>query len=411
VATSDLSSVRNIGIAAHVDAGKTTLTERVLFYTGALHKIGEVHDGDAHTDFLAEEQAHGITIMAAVTKARWADHLIQIVDTPGHVDFTIEVERSMRVLDGCVVVMDGVRGVEPQTETVWRQRTKYEVPACFFINKMDRPGADYERALDSIRERLKGEPIPVCVPLDGDVVNLVTRERHAFGGDRGSEVTTTVCDDETWEQLADLRETMLLAAAEVDEELEELVLMEEEIDPEQVWAALRTATIAGRIQPVFGGSALKNYGVQPMLDGVIKVLPSPLDKPPSVATTVDGDEVLIEMDETKPLAGLVFKVQMFDGRRRLFVRSRSPSPTARAGSRPSGSRGSSTWTRTRPPSWPRPPPARSWPWRACATRPLATPCVTPSTWCCWSPSKRASRCWAWPSSPSPPRTKASCSRR
>lgn len=165
MATNDLSKVRNIGIAAHVDAGKTTLTERILFYTGALRKIGEVHDGQAHTDYIPEEQEHGITIMAAVTRAEWLDYQVQIIDTPGHVDFTIEVERSMRVLDGCVVVLDGVRGVEPQTETVWRQRNKYKVPACFFINKMDRPGADYRRCLETISKKLGGEPVPVIVPV------------------------------------------------------------------------------------------------------------------------------------------------------------------------------------------------------------------------------------------------------
>jgi len=160
----DLSPVRNIGIAAHVDAGKTTLTERVLFYTGASHKIGEVHDGAAHMDYLAEEQQHGITITSAVTKAPWKDHLLQIVDTPGHVDFTIEVERSMRVLDGCVIVLDGVRGVEPQTETVWRQRCRFGLPTLFFVNKMDRPGADFDHALASIRRRLRAEPVPVTCP-------------------------------------------------------------------------------------------------------------------------------------------------------------------------------------------------------------------------------------------------------
>ena len=193
----DLSPVRNIGIAAHVDAGKTTLTERVLFYTGASHKIGEVHDGAAHMDYLAEEQQHGITITSAVTKAPWKDHLLQIVDTPGHVDFTIEVERSMRVLDGCVIVLDGVRGVEPQTETVWRQRCRFGLPTLFFVNKMDRPGADFDHALASIRRRLKAEPVPVTVPVPERqaLIHLIDRTLLRFEGDQGERVVAAPCPE------------------------------------------------------------------------------------------------------------------------------------------------------------------------------------------------------------------------
>src|SRR5687768_7211539 len=181
----DLAHVRNIGIAAHVDAGKTTLTERVLFYTGASYKIGEVHDGAAHMDWQPEEQEHGITITAAVTQCPWKEHLIQIVDTPGHVDFTIEVERSMRVLDGAVIVMDGVRGVEPQTETVWRQANRHHVPRFVFVNKMDRPGADYDRTLAMIQERLRDAPVPVCVPLPDErtVLHVIERVAYTFGGE------------------------------------------------------------------------------------------------------------------------------------------------------------------------------------------------------------------------------------
>lgn len=319
----DLSHVRNIGIAAHVDAGKTTLTERVLFYTGANHKIGEVHDGQAHMDYIPEEQEHGITIMAAVTKASWGDHLIQVVDTPGHVDFTIEVERSMRILDGAVVVLDGVRGVEPQTETVWRQRTRFELPAMFFINKMDRPGADFRRAMDSIRERLGGEPVPVCVPLpdEGRVVHLIDKTSIRFEGDNGENVVTEPVDEATWESLADLRETLLLAVAEVDEELEEMVLMEEEPSADQVRAALRKATLLGQANPCFGGSALKNQGVQPLLDGVIALLPAPKDRPPSEAVNPKtGSEELVEMENEGPFCALAFKVQMLEGRRHVFAR-------------------------------------------------------------------------------------------
>lgn len=322
MATNDLSKVRNIGIAAHVDAGKTTLTERILFYTGALRKIGEVHDGQAHTDYIPEEQEHGITIMAAVTRAEWLDHQVQIIDTPGHVDFTIEVERSMRVLDGCVVVLDGVRGVEPQTETVWRQRNKYQVPACFFINKMDRPGADYRRCLETIGKKLGGEPIPVIVPLpdEGTVVNLVTRIASSFHGEQGEEVREERVNDDTWESLADLRETLLLAAAEFDEELEELVLMDEEVPEEQLWSALRAACLSGQVYPCFGGSALKNLGVQPLLDSLVKIMPAPGEGPLSKAVDMKGSEVELPMDKDAPLAALVFKVQHFDGRKRMFCR-------------------------------------------------------------------------------------------
>ena len=318
----DLSQVRNIGIAAHVDAGKTTLTERVLYYTGASHKIGEVHDGEAHMDYIPEEQEHGITIMAAVTKANWKDHLIQVVDTPGHVDFTIEVERSMRVLDGCVIVLDGVRGAEPQTETVWRQRNKFNLPALFFVNKMDRPGADFRRCLESITERLGGEPVAVTCPLPDDkaVIHLIDKQLIRFSGDKGEIVTVEEVDEDTWASTLDLRETLYLAVADLDEAIEEAVLMEEEPDAEALWAALRQACIGGRVHPCFGGTALKNQGVQPLLDGVLRLLPAPLDRPASIATDLRGEEVLVEMDSKQPFAALAFKVQMWEGRRHVFAR-------------------------------------------------------------------------------------------
>ena len=235
----DLSRLRNIGVVAHVDAGKTTLTERLLYYAGASHKIGEVHDGQAHMDYLAEEQAHGITITAAVTHLPWQGHTLQLIDTPGHVDFTIEVERSMRVLDGCVVVLDGVRGVEPQTETVWRQRTRFGLPALFFVNKMDRPGADFAKALASIRERLGAEPAPVTVPLEeGEVVHLIERKLLQFAGEQGERVIAAPCPDLLWEQVRPLRESLLLAVADADDALAELVLadlesVEKRIDRQQ----------------------------------------------------------------------------------------------------------------------------------------------------------------------------------
>jgi elongation factor G len=319
----DLSRVRNIGIAAHVDAGKTTLTERMLYYAGVSHKIGEVHEGAAHMDYMVEEQMHGITISSAVTKLPWREHLIQLIDTPGHVDFTIEVERSMRVLDGCAIVLDGVRGVEPQTETVWRQRTKFRLPTLFFINKLDRPGADFGRALATVRERLNAEPVAVTVPLfdyDGSVVHLIEKTRVCFTGERGEQVDVAPCDEATWERARSWRESLLLAAAEMDDALAEQVLAEEEPEPAVVWAALRQATLAGKACPCFAGSALRNQGVQPLMDGVVRLLPAPTERPPSLAHRPGGGEEWVAMEADGPLAALAFKVQMWEGRRHVFAR-------------------------------------------------------------------------------------------
>jgi len=317
-----LARVRNIGIAAHVDAGKTTLTERILFYTGASHKIGEVHNGAAHMDWMAEEQQHGITITAAVTRAPWRDHLLQIVDTPGHVDFTIEVERSMRVLDGVIVVLDGVRGVESQTETVWRQRCRFGLPVLFFVNKMDRPGADFLRVLAHIRERLGVEPVALTVPLPEQdaVVDLVGRRLLRFAGEQGERVDAGPCPDDLWEQVAPQREALLLGAAEVDETLADEVLAGGEPAPERIIAALRTGTLSGSLFPCFGGSALRNLGVQPVMDAAIDLLPAPLDRPPAHARQPDGSVEEIVLGDRGPLVALVFKVQMWDGRRHCFTR-------------------------------------------------------------------------------------------
>lgn len=318
----DLSHIRNIGIAAHVDAGKTTLTERILFYTGVSHKIGEVHDGAAHMDYLAEEQEHGITITSAVTKAPWRDQVLQVVDTPGHVDFTIEVERSMRVLDGCILVLDGVRGVEPQTETVWRQRSRFNLPALFFVNKMDRPGADFGRALTSIRKRLHAEPVAITVPLPEQqaVVHLIDQTLLRFRGEQGERVESVPCPASLWTELAAHRESLLLAAAEVDDALAELVLAGEEPPAEAIWSALRRATLAGRVFPCFGGSALRNQGVQPLLDGIVRLLPAPLDRPPALARRPNGGTETVQMGSEGPAVALVFKVQMWEGRRHAFAR-------------------------------------------------------------------------------------------
>ncbi len=318
----DLAPIRNIGIAAHIDAGKTTLTERMLYYTGASYKIGEVHDGQAHMDYLVEEQNHGITITSAVTKAPWKGHLIQLIDTPGHVDFTIEVERSMRILDGCVIVLDGVRGVEPQTETVWRQRNKFGLPALFFINKLDRPGADFELVLNTLRKRLAIEPVAVTVPLRGQraIIDLIDKTLVRFSGEQGETVEETPCDESTFTTVASYREALLFAAAEGDDALAEIVLSGGEPQADAVWKALRKATLNGKSYPCFVGSALRNYGVQPLLDGIVRLLPSPLDRPPSVAHRPDGRLEQVAMNDEGPFVGLAFKVQLWDGRRHVFAR-------------------------------------------------------------------------------------------
>jgi elongation factor G len=322
---SRLSHVRNIGVAAHVDAGKTTLTERILFYAGASYKIGEVHDGAAHMDYLAEEQRHGITITSAVTKAPWRDCTIQLVDTPGHVDFTIEVERAMRVQDGCILVLDGVRGVEPQTETVWRQRARFNLPALFFVNKMDRPGADFAASLAAIRDRLKAEPVPIAVPvLEGEgapyIVHLIDKTRIRFVGPQGETVESESCPEDLWGRLGPEREALALAAAEFDESVADLVLAGETPSTEALRAAVRRGTLAGRLFPCFGGSALRNYGVQPLLDGVLDFLPAPQDRPPAIGLRPDGTAEEVSIGGEGPLVALAFKVQMWEGRRHVFAR-------------------------------------------------------------------------------------------
>ncbi|WPL19915.1 Elongation factor G [Thiorhodovibrio winogradskyi] len=324
-----LQRVRNIGVAAHVDAGKTTLTERILFYTGALHKIGEVHQGAAHMDWMAEEQEHGITITAAVTRAHWQEHLLQIIDTPGHVDFTIEVERAMRVLDGLILVLDGVRAVEPQTETVWRQRCHFQLPTLFFVNKMDRPGADFIQAMADIATRLGVQPVALTVPLPerAAVIDLIHQELIEFRGEQGEQPKRSPCPDALWQGVADLRESLLLAAAEVDESLAEPALTGAPIAPEALLGALRQGTLEGRLFPCFGGSALRNLGVQPLLDAVVALLPAPSDRPAMTArhlpATPESPEPAAEsivIGDDGPLAALVFKVQLWDGRRHCFTR-------------------------------------------------------------------------------------------
>ena len=310
-----LEKTRNIGIMAHIDAGKTTTTERILYYTGKNYKIGEVHDGGATMDWMVQEQERGITITSAATTCFWEDHRINIIDTPGHVDFTVEVERSLRVLDGAVAVFDGVAGVEPQTETVWRQANKYNVPRICFINKMDRLGADFYAALDSIKDRLEANTAVLQLPIGAEgnykgVVDLVTMEAlvwldEELGANWEVQEIPADMKDDAEAYRADLIETV----ASVDETLLEKFIAEEEISVDELRAAIRKATIAGEIIPVLNGTAFKNKGVQPLLDAVVWYLPSPVDLPPVTGTSLKGDQQLERPpSDDAPFAALAFKI-------------------------------------------------------------------------------------------------------
>ena len=310
----DLTKVRNIGVIAHIDAGKTTTTERILYYTGMVHKIGEVHDGAATTDWMAQERERGITITSAAITADWRGYQINLIDTPGHVDFTAEVQRSLRVLDGGVVVFDGVAGVEPQSETVWRQANDYGVPRICFINKMDRTGASFERAIASIISRLNATPIPVQMPYgEGEnfqgIVDLINMELVTYGDDLGTAIERHPIPDDLAEMAEAAHQEMVDAIVENDEELTEKFLNEEEITKEELVAGLRRATIEGTVQPILLGSALKNKGVQMLLDAVVDLLPSPLDVPPVKGLNADTEvEELRGADDDEPLSALVFKI-------------------------------------------------------------------------------------------------------
>jgi elongation factor G len=318
VATADatLAKTRNIGIMAHIDAGKTTTTERILYYTGINYKIGEVHEGAATMDWMPQEQERGITITSAATKTSWRDHIINIIDTPGHVDFTVEVERSLRVLDGAVAVYDAVAGVEPQTEQVWRQADKYGVPRICFVNKMDRTGANFFRTVDMIRERLNATPLVVQLPwgVEADfvgVIDLVQMKGLRWTSeDRGASYETVEIPAELADEAATWRATLLETLAENDEQVLEAYLGGEELSVDDLKAGIRRATIARALTPVLCGTAFKNKGVQPMLDAVVDYLPSPLDIPSINGTALDGEtEVFRHADQNEPFAALAFKVQ------------------------------------------------------------------------------------------------------
>ncbi|HCO14513.1 MAG TPA: elongation factor G, partial [Gemmatimonadetes bacterium] len=317
--TTPLPLLRNIGIMAHIDAGKTTTTERVLFYTGRVHRVGEVHDGAATMDWMEQEQERGITITSAATTAHWTrlgtEHRINIIDTPGHVDFTAEVERSLRVLDGAVAVFCAVGGVEPQSETVWRQADRYAVPRIAFVNKMDRTGADFMNVVDMMRDRLGANAHPVQYPLgEGELftgmVDIIERKAIIFEDEMGSEVTEGPVPDGLNETIEELRNALLEAAVEHDDELIEKYFAGEELTDEEFRRALRTATIKGVIFPVFCGSAFKNKGVQALLDGVIDYLPSPVDVDAIQGHLPQQDETLEERpaDDAAPFSALAFKI-------------------------------------------------------------------------------------------------------
>jgi len=312
----DLARVRNIGIMAHIDAGKTTTTERILFYTGITYKIGEVHEGAATMDWMEQEQERGITITSAATTASWRDHTINLIDTPGHVDFTVEVERSLRVLDGAVAVFDGVAGVEPQSETVWRQADRYGVPRICFVNKMDRVGAEFHRCVEMIHDRLGATPLVIQLPwgVESDfrgVIDLVRMRAMLWQTEgKGDKYDVVAVPDDHAEAAREWRDRLVETISENDEEMMELYLEGSEPGEEELIAAIRRATIAGGVTPVLCGSAFKNKGVQPMLDAIVDFLPSPVDIPAITGHKVGDEDVLIERhaDPAEPFAALAFKI-------------------------------------------------------------------------------------------------------
>jgi len=312
-----LAKIRNIGIMAHIDAGKTTTTERILFYTGINYKIGEVHEGAATMDWMEQEQERGITITSAATTCEWKNHQINIIDTPGHVDFTVEVERSLRVLDGAVAVFDGVAGVEPQSETVWRQADKYNVPRICFVNKLDRTGADFFMCVDMIINRLNATPLVLQIPIGAEsdflgVVDLIAMKALVWPGEtmKGEDYLVEEIPADLLEQAKEWRDKLLETISEADDAMMELFLEGTEPDEEALIAAIRRATIAGKLNPILTGSAFKNKGVQPMLDAVVRYLPSPLDIGATHGTKVGDEsvEIIREPKDDEPLAALAFKI-------------------------------------------------------------------------------------------------------
>lgn len=320
-----IKNTRNIGIMAHIDAGKTTTTERILYYTGVTHKIGEVHDGAATMDWMAQEQERGITITSAATTAHWKGHRINVIDTPGHVDFTVEVERSLRVLDGAVTVLDGKSGVEPQTETVWRQATKYGVPRIVFVNKLDATGADFYMSFRSLQTRLGAKATPIQLPIGAEnyfdgLIDLVEMKARIFSGAKEKEDTFTDIPAEMKEEVEKYRHALIEMVADYDDDLVMKILEGEEPTVEEIKAAIRKATITGEFYPVLCGASYKNKGVTAMLDAVVDYLPSPLDVPAITGVTMDGEEDVRHSSDEEPFSSLAFKVMTdpFVGRLTYF---------------------------------------------------------------------------------------------
>ncbi|EEH96417.1 elongation factor G [Clostridium tertium] len=308
-----LDKFRNFGIMAHIDAGKTTTTERILFYAGKTHKIGETHEGASQMDWMEQEKERGITITSAATTCEWKGHELNIIDTPGHVDFTVEVERSLRVLDGAVTVLDAKSGVEPQTETVWRQADKYGVPRMIYVNKMDATGADFFRCINTVRDRLKANAVPIQIPIGSEdqfkgMVDLVTNKAIMFYDDLGKDVREEEIPADLADQAEEYRMAMIEAVAETNEDLMEKYLEGEELTQEEIMTGLRKATIANEVVPCICGSSYKNKGVQQMIDGVVNFLPSPLDIPAVEGTTLEGEADKREASDEAPMSALAFKI-------------------------------------------------------------------------------------------------------
>jgi elongation factor G len=323
--TNPLEKVRNIGIAAHIDAGKTTTTERILFYSGIIHKIGEVHEGTAVTDWMDQERERGITITAAAISSSWRDHQINIIDTPGHVDFTIEVERSMRVLDGVITVLCSVGGVQPQTETVWRQADRYKVPRIIFVNKMDRTGANFYKVYEQVRDRLRTNAIPIQLPIGSEsdflgLVDLVKMRAYIYSNDKGTDIQEEDIPADMQELVEEYRNKLIEAVAETDDDLMNKYFEGEELTESEIRTALRKGTVAGTIVPMLCGSAFKNKGVQLLLDAVVDYLPAPPDVPAIQGTLPNGETVERHADDNEPLSALAFKIMADPYGRLTFVR-------------------------------------------------------------------------------------------
>jgi elongation factor G len=327
-----IERVRNIGVAAHIDAGKTTVTERFLFYSGKIHKIGEVHEGETQMDYMVQERARGITITAAATSFPWHGYDLHLIDTPGHVDFTIEVERSLRVLDGAVIVFSAVDGVEPQSETVWSQADKFHVPRLAFVNKMDRVGADFQAVVEQIEKRLGARPAAIQRPLGAEdkfegAIDLVQMKAVRFSGDEADSPVVEEIDEDLRGEMVAAREKLVEGIADVDDQLAELYLAGEPVSADALRAAVRRATIANKVVPVLCGAALRNMGVQPLLDAVVDYLPSPIEVPPiaGVKPPPPGGEREPQTetrapDDKAPFSGLAFKILQYEGRKTVFVR-------------------------------------------------------------------------------------------